>query len=107
VKAAEQALGNASLTFTITVPAEALRPLVAQVVAEILERMPTTHPAPIPPADAEQTPQLLTRRQAAQWLGVSQSTVDNMARDGRLKPIHIGRSVRFPVAELERFVSSL
>jgi excisionase family DNA binding protein len=41
---------------------------------------------------------------AAEMLSVSDRTIWAMVRDGRLKALRIGRAVRIPVAEIERFV---
>ena len=46
---------------------------------------------------------LLTARQAARVLGVSQSTVSRYMRSGMLPTIRIGRKVRFPKETVERF----
>ena len=48
---------------------------------------------------------LLTDKEAAYRLGVSQSTIWNLIRAGDLRPVRIGRLVRFPVGELERFIA--
>jgi excisionase family DNA binding protein len=44
------------------------------------------------PTDTEQ---LLTKRQAADLIGVCTSTIDNNARAGKLTRRYVGRSVRF------------
>jgi predicted DNA-binding transcriptional regulator AlpA len=50
----------------------------------------------------------LTRKQVADWLGVSLMTVYTMVRDGRLEPpIYINsRNVRFRPGVIERFEAS-
>jgi excisionase family DNA binding protein len=50
---------------------------------------------------------LLTAAQAAAALGVSRTKLYELVGDGAVVPLHIGRSVRLPVSELERFVASL
>lgn len=50
-------------------------------------------------------PLLLTVEQAARMLAISRSAVYRLTWGGDLTPIHIGRSVRFAVAELERFIA--
>lgn len=47
----------------------------------------------------------VTYREAADSIGVCERTVWGLVRDGKLRAIQIGRAVRIPVAELERFVS--
>ncbi|BCX46411.1 excisionase family DNA-binding domain-containing protein [Haloferula helveola] len=51
-------------------------------------------------------PSLLTRREAARFLSVSERQVWNLQNDGRLPHVRIGRSVRFRVTDLEAFVAS-
>lgn len=50
-------------------------------------------------------PLLLTVPQAARMLAISRSRVYDLIWKGELVPIHIGRSARFTVSELERFVA--
>lgn len=49
-------------------------------------------PTPLEPIDKER---LLTKRQAANLIGVCQSTIDNHARAGNLTRRYIGKAVRF------------
>lgn len=51
-----------------------------------------------------QTRLAVTYREAGHTLGVCERVVWQLAKDGDLKSIRIGRSVRIPVAELQRFV---
>lgn len=48
----------------------------------------------------------VTYREAGGSLGVCERVVWQLVKDGRLKAVRIGRSVRIPVTELNRFVSS-
>ena len=50
---------------------------------------------------------LLTYVQAAKRLNISRTTVYLLIAEGKLKPVHIGRSARITVAELSRFVAEL
>jgi excisionase family DNA binding protein len=50
---------------------------------------------------------LVTAREAARILGVGRTTLYALMNKGQLRPVHIGRSLRIPLAELERFVNSL
>ena len=63
--------------------------------------------APIltPTGTEELPPLLLTVEQAARMLAISRSAVYRLTWSGELSPVHIGRSVRFAVAELERFTA--
>ena len=59
-----------------------------------------------PRADQGQKKLAVTYREAAASLCVCERTVWQLVRDGKLSVIRIGRSVRVPVAELERLVAS-
>ena len=60
----------------------------------------------ITPAGTEELPPLLlTVEQAARMLAISRSAVYRLTWSGELTPVHIGRSVRFTVAELDRFTA--
>jgi excisionase family DNA binding protein len=48
---------------------------------------------------------LLTTREAAERLAVSDRTIANLVSRGRLRPVRIGRAVRFSPAEVERFIA--
>jgi excisionase family DNA binding protein len=50
---------------------------------------------------------LVSAREAARILGVGRTTLYALMNQGHLRPVHIGRSLRIPLVELERFVSSL
>ena len=48
---------------------------------------------------------IATRKEAAEFLRVTERTVDMMARDGRLKPFKIGKAgIRFWLADLEAYL---
>jgi len=47
----------------------------------------------------------VTYHEAGDLLGVCERVVWQLVKDGRLKAVRIGRSVRIPVSELERFIS--
>jgi excisionase family DNA binding protein len=47
----------------------------------------------------------VTYREAADSIGVCERSIWSLVRDGKLRAIRVGRCVRIPVAELERFVS--
>jgi len=55
-------------------------------------------------ATAALNEQLLTEREAAEYLRVSPRTVFSLRNTGKLACAKIGRSVRYRPAELERFV---
>lgn len=51
-------------------------------------------------------PLLVDAKQAAQLLGIGRTTLYELIKAGAVVPVHIGRCVRFSVAELERFVAN-
>ncbi len=57
------------------------------------------------PTDMERL--LLTPEQAAEVLSVGRTTVYALMKEGKRRPVHIGRSTRLSRAELERYVSRL
>lgn len=48
-----------------------------------------------------ETDRLLNKKESANLLGVSVSTIDNMRRDGFLIPYRFGKAVRFRLSDLE------
>lgn len=44
-------------------------------------------------------------REAGKALDVCERTIWGLVRDGKLRAIRVGRSVRIPVSELERFIT--
>jgi len=55
--------------------------------------------------DVRLRPLLVDVKQAARLLGIGRTTLYELINAGAITPVHIGRCVRFPVAELERFVA--
>lgn len=67
---------------------------------------PPEHPVSMP--DDEVVLQLLTRREVADSLHVSERTVRRMEATGDLSPVKVGgRAVRFHSEELRRYLDSL
>lgn len=58
-----------------------------------------------PRAEQGQPKMAVSYREGGQALGVCERVVWQLVKDGKLKAIRIGRSVRIPVSELERFVA--
>jgi excisionase family DNA binding protein len=50
-------------------------------------------------------PLLVDAKGAARLLGIGRTTLYELMKAGAIAPVRIGRCVRFPVAELERFVA--
>ena len=61
-----------------------------------------------PTAAAQPTPRLLLKvEEAAQALGISRTALYELLRSGDIYSVHIGRSVRVPVAALDEYVMRL
>jgi excisionase family DNA binding protein len=58
------------------------------------------------PENAEARALLVNIMQAAEMLSISRSSIYHLMATDQLTPIRIGRSVRFPVEQLERFVET-
>lgn len=66
----------------------------------------TTHTAlPLASTDSKTRPLLVSIKQASAMLSISRSVIYQLMDAGQLTPIRIGRSVRLPVEQLERFVA--
>jgi excisionase family DNA binding protein len=50
---------------------------------------------------------LYTAVETAKMLNVSRATIYVLIREGKLKPVHIGRSMRVHIDEIRGFVDSL
>ncbi len=50
---------------------------------------------------------LLTTKEACEYLNISRATLYKLIREGKLKPLKIGRSTRFDRRDLDRFIESL
>lgn len=51
-------------------------------------------------------PRLFHPRQAAQYLAVCERSIWNLESRGLLKPVRIGRIVRFDKADLDNFIAN-
>ena len=49
----------------------------------------------------------LDRAGAAAYLSISPRMLDALVKEGRIKPVYLGRKPLFRTAELERFLDSL
>jgi excisionase family DNA binding protein len=52
-------------------------------------------------------PILLTEPQACEFLNLGRSTLRRLWTEKTIRPIKLGKSLRFSIAELERFVINL
>ncbi len=86
----------------ITTP-EHLRLLIDDAITNAINRT-----LPIQDSNPEDgTPDLLTRHQTAQLLGICLATLDNWVREGRLTKYRNGRVVRFKKSEVLNSFQSL
>jgi len=58
------------------------------------------------PSETPEPVKLLTTPEAAQRLGVSKRTIQELAAERKIGVIKFGRNVRFAVADLEKFIES-
>ena len=56
------------------------------------------------PTASAPVPLLVTVRQACQMLDLGRTSIHHLVRNGQLKPVRIGSSVRFSVDHLREFV---
>ena len=54
-----------------------------------------TRPQPAPPSTPDDPKQLISKKEAAELLSCSQSTIDNYRRAGVLEALKLGKAVRF------------
>jgi len=81
---------------------EELKTLISEVVrAELTEHAPRLS------EPFAEFPELLTRRQTAELLGVALATIDNWTKEGRLLKYRIGPVVRFQKSEVLAALTSL
>jgi excisionase family DNA binding protein len=50
---------------------------------------------------------LLTELETCGVLSLSRSTLRRLWAEGAITPVHVRRALRFPISEIERFVSGL
>lgn len=84
----------------ITTKISRLENMIVRLTNIIEEARPNTHELT---SHDRRTP--ATRKLAAEYLGVSVGTVDNLVRSKQLKPTRVGRTVRFRWEELDRFIA--
>jgi excisionase family DNA binding protein len=51
-------------------------------------------------------PLLLTARQTARMLSISERTLYSITKEGRLRAVHIGRSVRYDPADIRAWIEA-
>lgn len=87
----------------ILIDPEELRPLIREVVRETLEQVAASRARNTAPQAAfPREPNLFTRREAAEYLKISDRSIDTYIKAGRLKCSRVGRQVRITREELER-----
>jgi excisionase family DNA binding protein len=80
-------------TFAGSTPGDTLIEAIADAVAHRLERLQTTRK------------RLLTLEHAAEYLGMSDDTVERLVASGRLVPVRgLDRRIRFDIRDLDRLI---
>lgn len=89
-----------------------ISPVVVDGLRMIFARLANDTPALSRSADITEsvdrdaiTPRLFTAVQAGKFLGVDQTTVRELWRDGKLKCVRIGRGRKVSIIELWRFIN--
>ncbi len=59
---------------------------------------------PSPKAPDTAVEPLITYREAAEILGVTERTVSSLVKEGKLRAVRFGRSVRFDPADIRAFI---
>lgn len=89
----------------IPLPIDDFRAMVGETVrAELTTITAAAAPMPEPTADI---PALLTRKDAAKYLGISLPTLHKYTQDGRLIAYKIGSQVRYKRHELEEQLTAM
>ncbi len=83
----------------VTLTTGELENLIDRVISKRL-------PQDTAPVATDPLPELLTRDQAAQFLGVSKGSIDNYSRVGLLRKRYLGRLPRFHRDELRKIFES-
>jgi excisionase family DNA binding protein len=76
--------------------------IVPQIADVIKAQLAEQQPAPLVNIDPDQ---LMTKKEAAELLNISQSTIDNYRKSGVLEAIKIGKAVRFRRKELHAILN--
>lgn len=77
----------------------AIAPIVERSVSLALKELPLQPPQPKEDAS-------LSREQTARKLGVSYPTLRKLEQSGKLRPFRVGRSVKYRLLEVDRFMGS-
>lgn len=84
-----------------TIPLEALTSAISYTVKTEFEKFIST----LPPQKEQVEP--LTRKQAAQFLGVSLVTLSKWTKEGKIKSYRISSRIRYKRSELENSLSQV
>lgn len=83
----------------ISLSQDDLRPLITEIVSEAVRQISLERSKP-----AE--PMLLTIKQAAKLLNLSESSVYLETKAGRLKPVRVGTAVRYAPSDLQAWIDA-
>ncbi len=84
----------------IVLSEDRLRSIITDAVRQALSEMPQ------PKTTAYDENEMLTRKAAAEWCKISQSTIDNYRRAGLIAAHRLGKSVRYKRGDLMKAFSN-
>ena len=70
------------------------------IVLDCLKAFHENKPQPAPQTPPDNPDRLITKKEAAELLSCSQSTIDNYRRGGILEAVKLGKSVRFRLGDV-------
>lgn len=82
-------------TILISMPLDKLKELITETVTDAINTVSDSHQDPY-----SGYPELLTRNQVSEMLGICLATVDNWTKNGRLKKVRNGHVVRYKKSEI-------
>jgi hypothetical protein len=101
--------GRPPLALTLTLPAEALGAVISEAMRDAVEELRQIKErlaALTAAAATEPNALLLKKKQAARYLAMSPSQIDNLRRSGELPSIEIDAEVRFSREDLQDFANA-
>lgn len=93
---------DATPAVIVTTPDQLRRIVDDSVVAALANWTPPSEPGPL-----DHLPELLTRKEAAELLGVSRPTLDQWAKSGKINKYHLDGLVRLRKSELVMSLKNL
>ena len=94
--------GQPTPAVIVTTPDQLRRIVDASVTAALASWTPPSEPGPL-----DHLPELLTRKEAAELLGISRPTLDQWAKQGKVSKYHLDGLVRLKKSELVASLKNL